>query len=339
MGPRRRCGRAAVAAVDWVGWATGIEGLTRVYPTWPPMRPWTALWLAGLGAAVLLQSGSPSRSRVWVGRGLLRCGCPRRDGLGGVRDRSCVRAGSGVVHRRGEHDANAMARSSDPSAASSVLFLSAAVAMTRSDHRWIRVAWPVCLAGAVTPPLVSVLAYFFDDHSLADFTATTGMSLSHGICAAADTGGDCDGPPRPGSAGLAAHPTRPGRIAAAVGLAIAFPVLVALLRLMLLALGQNENGAFSLAVVVCTGILAVVGFRIRHQEQSLLKDRAEAEMRYHICRQRRRRHRSPPRQPGRLGVALGAGRVRGPPQQWIGSGFRRRVHPDDLDALTDVLRA
>lgn len=70
------CGRAAamvvfvVAALTWVGWTTGIEQLTRIYPTWPVMTPWTALWLAALGAAILAQSGHPSRGRVWAGRGL-----------------------------------------------------------------------------------------------------------------------------------------------------------------------------------------------------------------------------------------------------------------------------
>ena len=57
-----------VAVLDWVGWATGIDGLTRLYPTWPQMTPWAALWLAALGTAILVQSGSPSPGRVWIGR-------------------------------------------------------------------------------------------------------------------------------------------------------------------------------------------------------------------------------------------------------------------------------
>lgn len=69
------CGRAAVLVVlvvsvlTWVGWAARIEALTRIYPSWPPMTPWITLWLAALGAAILAQSGRPSRARVWVGRG------------------------------------------------------------------------------------------------------------------------------------------------------------------------------------------------------------------------------------------------------------------------------
>ena len=60
----------AFAAVDWVGWATGILRLTRVYPGWPPMTPWTALWLAALGSAIVVQSGSAAPTRVWAGRGV-----------------------------------------------------------------------------------------------------------------------------------------------------------------------------------------------------------------------------------------------------------------------------
>ena len=60
----------AVAALTMVGWVTGIDQLTRIYPKWPPMTPWTALWLAALVAAILVQSGHPSRGRAWAGRGL-----------------------------------------------------------------------------------------------------------------------------------------------------------------------------------------------------------------------------------------------------------------------------
>ena len=69
-------GRGAVAvalglaAASAVGWATGQHQLTRVFANWPPMTPWTAVLVAALGVAILLQLGRPSRSRVWVGRGL-----------------------------------------------------------------------------------------------------------------------------------------------------------------------------------------------------------------------------------------------------------------------------
>ncbi len=69
-----RSGRVAVAVVlvvatlNWVGWSTGAAELTRTNPAWPPMLPWTALMLAALGTAILVQSGAPSAARVWAGR-------------------------------------------------------------------------------------------------------------------------------------------------------------------------------------------------------------------------------------------------------------------------------
>src|ERR1700755_2656782 len=59
-----------VAVLDWIGWTTGIELLTRFYPNGPTMTPWTALWLAALATSLLLQSDHPPRGRLWVGRGL-----------------------------------------------------------------------------------------------------------------------------------------------------------------------------------------------------------------------------------------------------------------------------
>ena len=62
------------SALDWAGWATGIQLLTRVYPTWPQMTPWTALWLAALAVAVVVQSGTLGRAGS-VGRGLALARC------------------------------------------------------------------------------------------------------------------------------------------------------------------------------------------------------------------------------------------------------------------------
>ncbi|MDQ1305510.1 MAG: hypothetical protein QG671_1341, partial [Actinomycetota bacterium] len=69
-------GRVAAAlvlimtALAWVGWATGLQALTRIHASWPPMKPWTAVWLAALAVGILVQSGGPSPGRVWVGRAL-----------------------------------------------------------------------------------------------------------------------------------------------------------------------------------------------------------------------------------------------------------------------------
>ena len=49
-GPRIAVGTVlAAAAINWAGWATGIETLTRGFPSWPQMTPWSALLVALFG--------------------------------------------------------------------------------------------------------------------------------------------------------------------------------------------------------------------------------------------------------------------------------------------------
>jgi diguanylate cyclase (GGDEF)-like protein/PAS domain S-box-containing protein len=348
-----RWGRAAavvvlvIAALDWVGWATGVEGLTRVYRTWPQMVPWTALWLAALAAAILAQSGQPSRGRVWVGRGV------------------AVVVGASAVVVFAEYatarslgldqvwfgEAVRMLQSSwpgrpSPQTAASVLLLAAAVALTRLDRRWTGVVWPVCVVGGAVISFVSVVAYLFGAMTLVDVTPSTGMAISTALAVLLlVVATSVARPDRPPLAWLLARPDR-GALLRLYGLAVGFLVLVALSRLTFLALGRSENAAFALSVMVCTAVVVLVGFHLRHQEQSLLiekeqlsRERADAEMRYRILadnavdiivhlRGSQVAWVSPS-----VEAALG-----GPPQRWIGSGFRRRIHPDDRDTLAIALQ-
>ncbi len=346
-------GRAAagavlvVAALDWVGWATGIEQLTRVYPTWPQMTPWTALWLAALGAAILLQSGHPSRGRVWAGCGaavvvgalavvvLVEYATARSLGLDQVWFGEAVRTLQASWPGR-----------PSPQTASSVLLLAAAVALTRLDRPWVRVVWPVWLAGGGVIPLVAIAAYLFNAMALVDITPSTGIAISTAftlllLVAATSVAR----PDRLPLAWLLARPDR-GALVRLYGLAVGFPILVALSRLTFLALGRSENEAFAISVMVCTVVAGLVGFHLRHQEQSLLiekeqlsRERADAEMRYRILADNAvdiivhvRGSQAAWVSPS-VEAALG-----GPLQQWIGSGFSRRIHPDDLHTLAAALQ-
>ena len=336
-----------IAALDWVGWATGVEGLTRVYRTWPQMVPWTALWLVALAAAILVQSGQPSRGRVWVGRGV------------------AVVVGASAVVVFAEYatarslgldqvwfgEAVRMLQSSwpgrpSPQTAASVLLLAAAVALTRLDCRWTGVVWPVCVVGGAVISFVSVVACLFGAMTLVDVTPSTGMAISTALAVLLlVVATSVARPDRPPLAWLLARPDR-GALLRLYGLAVGFLILVALSRLTFLALGRSENAAFALSVMVCTAVVVLVGFHLRHQEQSLLiekeqlsRERADAEMRYRILadnavdiivhlRGSQVAWVSPS-----VEAALG-----GPPQRWIGSGFRRRIHPDDLDTLAIALQ-
>ena len=143
----------AVAVLTMVGWATGIDQLTRIYPKWPPMTPWTALWLAALVAAILVQSGYPSRRRAWAGRGLAA--------TVGVITVMVLAEYAGAelpgLDQLWFGPAVRLRQSSwpgrpSPQTASSVLLLAVAVALIRVD-RWTRVAWPACLVGGAAHPV------------------------------------------------------------------------------------------------------------------------------------------------------------------------------------------
>ena len=50
-----------LAGLDWLGWLSGVEFLTRGFADWPQMTPWTALLIAVLAAAILLRSEAAIR--------------------------------------------------------------------------------------------------------------------------------------------------------------------------------------------------------------------------------------------------------------------------------------
>lgn len=268
-----------VAALDWMGWATGIGGLTRFYRTWPQMVPWTALWLAGLAAAILVQTGQPPRGRVLAGRGL------------------AVMVGTCAVAVLTEYvtgrslgldqvwfgDAMRTLQSSwpgrpSPLTASSVLLLATAVALTRVDHRWMCVVWSVCVWGAGAIACVSGLPYVFGEMSVVGLTTSTRLAIATAVAVlllvVATFVARPDRPP------LAWVFARPDGVALLrlYGLAVGFVIFVALSRRAFLALSCGQNAAFALSLAVGMVMALGGGLRLRQQEQSLLKDRADAEM-------------------------------------------------------------
>lgn len=355
-----RWGRAAgavvlaVAASDWVGWASGVEGLTRVYRTWPQMTPWTALWLAALAVAILVQTGRPARGRVQVGRGMALM-----VGACAVMVLAEYATGTSLgLDQVWFGDAVRALQSSWPGrpslqTASSVLLLSASAVVIRLDHPWVRGVWSVCLAGAGVIPLAAVTAYLFGVMALVDVAPSTGMAISTAVALLLLI--VATSVMRPDRLPLVWLLARPDGVALLrlYGLAVGFVILVALSRLAFLALGQSENVAFGLSVLVCTVVAVIAGLRLRHQEQSLLiekeqlsrqradaeRQRADAEKRYRILadnavdiivhlRGSQIAWVSPS-----VEAALGA-----PAQHWIGSDFSVHVHPDDLDTLATALQ-
>lgn len=336
-----------MAALDWVGWLTGVAEFTGAYGNWPPMTPWTALWLAGLAAAILVQTGQPSGARLVIGRvtaGLVAAGAlvvlaeyagGWSAGLDLVWFEDAVRTFPGTWPGR-----------PNMQSAAAVLLVSAGVALMRLDRRWVRLAWPACLAGGAAISLAALAVYLFEVMAQMDVTPATGMAVSTAVAVpllVVALAALC--PDRVPMTWLLARPDRRTLVSFA-GLAIGFPILVALARLAFLALGRSEGLAFTLAVLVCTVIAALVVLNLHHQEQSRLiekahldRQRADAEMRYHILadnavdvivhlRDSQIAWVSPS-----VEGAFGA-----PPEHWIGSEFSNHIHPDDLDTVVTAVR-
>ncbi len=346
------CGRIAVlvafaiAAMTWVGWATAIDRLTRTDPTWPQMMPWTALWLAALGAAILAQSGHPSRRCVWAGRGLaLVVGA-----LAGITLVEYATGWSSGLDLVWFGDAVRTSQQTwpgrpSPQTAASVLLLAAAVALIRVD-RWIRAVWPACIAAGGAIPFVTVGAYLFGALALVGYSPSTGQALMTAfallLLAAATS---LARPDRFPLAWLLARPDRRSLVRLA-GILAAFPIVVALARPIFLGLGLGEHAEWTFSILLGTVVVGAITFLFIQREQRLLiekelvsKQRADAEMRYRILADNavdiivHLRGNEVAWVSPSIEAALG-----GPAQRWIGSGFGRDIHPDDLDSVATALQ-
>ncbi|OBI02868.1 diguanylate cyclase [Mycobacterium sp. E2462] len=345
------CAGAAVvvvllaAAVTWLGWTTRTEALTRIYPSWPPMTPWTALSLAALGVGIVLQSGRPSRGRVWTGRGLAAAagllavvflaeyGAGRSFGVDRVWFADTVRRWQTTLPGR-----------PSPQTAASVLLVAAAVALVRVD-RGTRLLRPLCMAAGAVVPLVTVGAYLFDAIALVGVSPSTGQAVSTAsallllVAAIALT--------RPDTLPLAWLLARPDGVSLArlAGIFAGFPIVVALSRPAFSGMGLDEHAQWTFAILLGTLIAGAVTFYFSQREQQLLiekelvsKERAEAEARYRILADNavdiivHLRGADAVWVSPSVQTSLG-----GPLDRWMGPEFRRRVHPEDRDGLASVL--
>jgi hypothetical protein len=124
--------------------------------------PLTAVWLAGLAVAILLESGRPSRLRTWLGRG--------------------VAAAMGVLAAVVliEHLAS-KSLGPPPRTAASSLYLSGAVLLMRVDRRRTGFFWGIFLLAAVATPLATVMGHMFKAVSDVMLTESTGQRISTAI--------------------------------------------------------------------------------------------------------------------------------------------------------------
>ena len=261
----------ALAVLNWVGWATGIDRLTWFFPSWPAMVPWTAALLAALGIAILVQSGHPPPVRVWIGRALAA--------MAGVLAVVLIAEyATGMTFGvDGVWFSDAVSELPDsfpgrPSllASSSVLLLSFAVALTRLDRRWCRLVWSLCLAAAVVMPIVTALADAFDVVALMGDTAVaTALGLVLLVAATMMTR-----PDRQPLQWLLARPDWLPLLRLA-GILAGLPILVGLSRWVFLLVGLDEDATWVLATAVGTLFVGAGAFYFGQREQRLLFEREQ----------------------------------------------------------------
>ena len=335
-----------VAALGWASWAFGVEELTRVYPTWPLMVPWAALWLAALASAILLQSGHPSRARVWAGRSvaivaaavalavLVEYATGRSLGLDewwfGAAERALQSSWPGRP---------------SPQTAVSVVLLAPAIAAIRSDRRWSHLVFPACVIGGGLIPLVMLAGYLFGATALVVVGRSTGMALLNALgLLLIVVATVVSRPDRAPLAWLISRPDR-GALMRLYGLAVGFPIVVGLLRLLFLALGQSDNVAFAVSVLICVALACVIGFRLRRGEQDLLiekeqlaQERADAEARYRILADNAVDIIVHLRGSEVVWISPSAeAALGGPAEKWVGADFYSYFHPDDLPTLAAAM--
>lgn len=334
------------AAIAWVGWSTGVDPLTRLYPTWPVMTPWTALCLGALGAAVLAQSGQPSGARVWAGRILAFAVVV----VAVIVLAEWATGRSFGLDQAWFGDAVRMRQASWPGRPSPQTALSLAVAATAGLmrlHRGTRLLWPLCVAAGAVIPFVTVAAYLFDALALVGVSASTGQAMATAsalllLLVAASLA-------RPDRPPLSLILDRPDwrSVVRLVGVVATFPLVVALSRATILALGlHGERKEWTLSIVVGTLVVGSVTFYLSQREQRELRQkelvsklRVDAENRYRILadnavdvvvhlRNGQVAWISPS-----VAAALG-----GPPQRWLDAGFTSRIHPEDRETVESALQ-
>lgn len=335
-------GALVLAGLDWLGRLIGVKALTwGLADDWPQMTPWTAPLIALLAVAILVQSGQRSPARVRVGRVLA--------GVAGaigvvllVEYATGLAPGlSGMSLSEALFEPSASFPGSHPSlqTALSVLFLSPAIVLTHLNNQWAKTVWAVCLVAAAGVPMLTGLAYMFGADALLSQAVPAAVGLLLVVAATS-----LARPDRRPVAWLLAHPEH-GSLIRAVGFIALLPILVAALRLVLLALGVAAANERVLSLVAATVIVGVVVVLSGRREQQLLAERGRlldqrqnAEALYRLMAENAVDVVSYARGTEVVWVSPSVEAAFGwRPDEWIGTDYTRRVHPDDIPAMQATL--
>ena len=275
-----RWGRGAVAAVliiaalVWVGWATGIQQLTRFYPTWPQMAPWSAICLAALGLAILMQSGSVFASKAWAVRGLAAA-------VGIVATMVLVEYvtdQSFGVDQVWFGQSVAGLQSSSPGRPSSqtafsALLLALVVVLMPTTRRSLQRIRTGLLILALVVPCVIVLARLFDSFALISIARSLGMAPLSAVSVILLGAATVLVRPEQGLVASWLAQTNRSSILRMGVIVAGFPFSVGLSRHVFLALGAGVSSALALSTAVGTGAVAASMFYLSRQEQMLIEAR------------------------------------------------------------------
>lgn len=284
----RSCRAAVVVAliltaVDWLGWATGVLSLTRLVTGGPPMTPWSAVMVTGLGIAILLQSGVTRPARVNAGRILAATTgalalvfiaeylADKSFGLDQVFFREAVAVVQPDFPGR-----------PSPQTASSVALLAGALVLLRFQRQWAAPVRLPILALAAVIPSAAIMGNLFNLASVASISASTGMStLTSGAMTLLIVAAALARPDDPPASWLAAR--RDHEILLwVVGTFAVLPVGVAASRLVIRALGARGDAAWGLSLIlvgIAAGfVLLTVGHRFQlRMADALTQSRTRAE--------------------------------------------------------------
>lgn len=335
-----------ISVVVLVGWSAGSVVLIRARPSWPPMAPWTAVLLTVLTVAILLQSGVPAERRVWVGTVLSAA-------AGGValamifEYLTKMSFGLDRVWFRNRVDGtyeDSPGRPG-PQTLATLVFLSVGITCNGMRTRWSRAIWLVGLFAGAAIMIVALAAYLFGALHFVTVIGATGTSiLSISASLLLVAGALLQHPDRNPLAWLIARPDSVSlaRLALVIsGLA----VLIATSRAIMMALGTSEELADALAVVASAAVAGALVFYLSQHEQGLLIEQqrlvvahAETQERFRILADNAVDVIVHLRGVEIAWVSQSVQAAFGePPEQWIGTDFRTRVHPDDVDHVVATL--
>lgn len=345
--PHRWCLSALLAVMvaatmDWVGWRTGIDALTRINPSWPAMMPWTSLWLALVAAAVGLQM--PGRPTALVRAGGLLAVFVVASATGVLAEYVTGHAfgfdvlwfGDAV---RAVQPPPLQGRPS-PQTAITVGSLAVAASLVRVDRRFAVPVWIAALIGGTAIPAICLTAYLFQATAVVAISSTTGQAFPTALVSLllASTIMTV----RPDRLPLRWFISRPDRrhLALLCATLSAFPAAVALCRSLLNAVGIGDGVNWTLSTAfgaVAVGTVTLYLSQRVSRLDTVDVERAATEQHYRLLADNAVDIVLHLRDYHIVWASPSVDHTLGEPrEQWVGSDLRERIHPDDLDATVEA---